>query len=59
MTKSENFSFEDWFDNLRMAALGLTSVEFQDADSVREDFEADRDHFDVADEIAAEYGTAE
>ena len=55
MTKNEA-DFETWFENLAMHVLDKTGVEFRDEDSVREDYEAGRDIFEVADEIAAEYG---
>lgn len=46
--------FETWFDTLCMLLLD-ESINFKDADSVRADFEAGKNVFDVADEIAAEY----
>lgn len=55
MTKSEGFSFDDWFDALNMSMLDLCGRELRDADSVREDYETDRNHSDVAAEVAAEY----
>lgn len=55
MTKTE-FNFETWFDCLAMAVLDKCGVNFRDADSVRDDYEAGKNLSDVADEIAAEYG---
>ncbi len=52
MTRDE-VCFEDWFDNLCLILSGK-SINFRDADSVRDDYEAGRDVFDVADEIAQE-----
>lgn len=58
MTNTDT-SFEDWFDNLKMYVLDRTGVEFRDADAVRDDYERGRSMYDVADEIAAEYGETE
>lgn len=46
--------FDDWFENLRLTLLD-ENIQFNDRESVREDFEAGRDLFEVADEIRAEY----
>lgn len=53
MTKNEVI-FEDWFDYLK-EYLGDRGIFFNDADSVREDYDKGSDHFDVGEEIAAEY----
>lgn len=47
--------FETWFGNLIMLVLDKTGVDFRDANSVREDYEAGKGFADVAEEIAAEY----
>jgi len=58
MTKDE-FDFDTWFDNLCNLVQDKCGVEFSDKDSVRGDYEAGKDCFDVADEIVAEYGEGE
>ena len=54
MTKSDS-TFDDWFANLQLLALDQTGADYRDVDTVREDYEAGRNVFDVTDEIAAEY----
>lgn len=54
MTKRDS-SFDDWFSNLQLLVLDHVAADFRDAGSVRHDYEAGRNVFDVADEIAAEY----
>lgn len=54
MTKSEGFSFDEWFGSVQMAVLDLCGYDLQDEDSVRADYEADRDSFDVAEQISEE-----
>ena len=54
MTKNE-IDFESWFDALCCTLLDR-DIDFKDADSVREDFTQGKDLFEVADEIALEYG---
>lgn len=56
MIKGE-FDFDTWFDCLAVMVLDKTGVDFQDRDSVRDDYESGRNVADVADEISAEYGT--
>lgn len=53
---NDDFDFDTWFDTLTMLVLDGTGTEFQDKDSVREDYETGRDVHDVADEIIMEYG---
>jgi hypothetical protein len=53
MTKND-VDFETWFELLK-ENLNDRGVVFQDADSVREDYDNGRDMFDVVDEIDAEY----
>ncbi len=53
---STDADFDTWLDTLSVAVLDKTGIEFRDADSVRADYQAGRDAFDVADEIALEYG---
>lgn len=55
MNKTDT-DFETWFDILKMQVMDRTGVSFRDRDSVREDFDAGRNVYDVIDEIAAEYG---
>lgn len=57
MTNSD-FDFETWFDTLAINVLDRCGVEYRDMESVRADYEAGRDVYDVIDEIAAEYGEA-
>lgn len=57
MTKSEA-DFESWFDLLRMH-LGEAGIQFSNADSVRGDYEAGRDLFDVVAEIRRAYEYAQ
>ncbi len=51
--------FEVWFGCLATMVLDKTGIEFRDMDSVRWDYESDRNCADVADEIAAEYGASD
>ena len=53
MTQQE-FDFDSWFDVL-CTLLSDRDITFRDRDSVREDYDAGRDVFDVCDEIVAEY----
>ena len=55
MTKKDA-EFETWFDILAVNVLDRTGVNFRDKDSVRDDYEAGMDLYDIADSIAAEYG---
>lgn len=54
MTKSD-IDFDGWFDVVVMRVEEKSGVAFNDADSVREDYDDGRNAFDVADEIADEY----
>ena len=54
MTKNDT-DFETWFDNLANHVLDRTGADFRDTDSVRDEYEAGRDMFDVADDISAAY----
>lgn len=54
MTK-DDFDFDTWFDTLKINVLDRAGVEFQDEDSVREDYNNGRDVYDVIDDIVAEY----
>jgi len=56
---SDDFDFDAWFDTLSLLVLDGAGVEFQDQDSVRNDYETGRNVHDVADEIIAEYGGEE
>lgn len=56
---NDDFDFDTWFDTLILLVLDGAGVEFQDQDSVRNDYEAGRNVHDVADEIIAEYGGEE
>ena len=56
---NDNIDFDTWFETLTMLVLDNTGVEFQDQDSVRNDYETGRDVHDVADEIVLEYGGRE
>lgn len=51
-----DIDFESWFDMLA-EALEEVGVNFRDADSVRDDYDAGKDVYDVVDEIRAEYET--
>lgn len=55
MTNDE-FDFDTWFSILQINLLNRCGVNFQDADSVRGDYDEGRDVYDVIDEVAAEYG---
>jgi hypothetical protein len=55
MGTKNDFSFDEWFENLKMHVLDRAGVEFTDQDSVKDDYENGKDLFDVVDEIAAEY----
>jgi len=54
MTKDE-CNFDTWFTGLSMNIYEQCQVNFNDEDSVREDYDAGRDLFDVADKISGEY----
>ena len=56
---NDYFDFETWCDSLQMMVLDGCGVEFQDFDSVREDYDKGRNVADVADEIIAEYADAD
>lgn len=47
--------FEAWLTDLAMLVLDKTGIEFRDAGSVREDYEAGKHFADTAAEISAEY----
>lgn len=47
-------NFETWFDCLHMNLLDA-GINFTDRSSVREDYEAGKNMFDVVDEIILEY----
>lgn len=49
-----DIDFESWFDMLQ-TTLSDDGITFLDADSVRDDYYNDKDVYDVADEIKAEY----
>ena len=59
MKKSEGFDFDTWLDNLTMQIGERTGVDFKDGESVRQDYEDDKNMFDVADDICIEYGEDE
>ena len=59
MKKSEGFDFDTWFDNLTVQIGERTGVNFKDGESVRQDYEDDKNMFDVADDICIEYGEDE
>lgn len=51
---NQDTDFDNWFDLLQMN-LADRGITFTDRDSVRGDYEAGRDIFDVVDLVAAEY----
>ena len=51
MKKSEGFDFDTWLDNLTVQIGERTGVDFKDGESVRQDYEDDKNMFDVADDI--------
>ncbi len=55
MTKND-VDFDTWFTCVSMQVLDFAGVEFQDQDSVREDYDQGRDANEVAAEIILEYG---
>jgi hypothetical protein len=59
MKKSEGFDFDTWLDNLTVQIGERTGVDFKDGESVRQDYEDDKNMFDVADDICIEYGEDE
>lgn len=59
MKKSEGFDFDTWLDNLTVQIWERTGVDFKDGESVRQDYEDDKNMFDVADDICSEYGEDE
>jgi len=54
MTKKD-CDFETWFDLLAANVLDQSGFEFRDEESVKDDYEAGKNLFDVADSIVAEY----
>jgi hypothetical protein len=50
------FDFETWFGVLQVNVLDRSGVDFRDEASVREDYDAGRDVYDVIDEIVDQYG---
>lgn len=54
MTKDDK-SFDDWFDLLQLN-LADAGIKFEDADSVRADYEDGKSMYDVLEDIKAEYG---
>jgi hypothetical protein len=56
--KKPEFDFDTWFGVLQANVLDRSEVNYQDEDSVRDDYENGRDVYDVIDEIVAEYGEA-
>ena len=52
---NENLSFDDWFNILQINVLEKTGIEIRDEDAFREDYESDRDVYDVIDEMVIEY----
>jgi hypothetical protein len=54
MTSSDT-DFDTWFDTLQSEVLDATGVRFTDRDSVKGDYDAGKDVFDVIDEIVDEY----
>ena len=59
MKKSEGFDFDTWLDNLTVQIEERTGVAFKEGESVRQDYEDDKNMFDVADDICIEYGEDE
>ena len=59
MKKSEGFDFDTWLDNLTVQIGERTGVDFKDGESVRQDYEDDKNMFDVADDICIEHGEDE
>ena len=59
MKRSEGFDFDTWLDNLTVQIGERTGVDFKDGESVRQDYEDDKNMFDVADDICIEYGEDE
>lgn len=55
MKKKEGHSFGVWFSTLQALLLD-EGITFQDEDSVKDDYENNRNVHDVSDEIVAEYG---
>lgn len=53
---SDDTDFDTWFGVLQTNVLDRTGVDFKDEDSVRGDYDAGKDVYDVIDEIVAEYG---
>ena len=58
MTKTE-FDFDTWFGVLQCNVLDRVRVNFNDADSVRSEYNDGRDVHDVIDEIVLEYDCGE
>lgn len=56
MKRSEGIDFDSWFDVVKQSVMDQSGIVFRDADSVREDYDEDKDAYDVADEIVEEYG---
>ena len=52
-----NADFDTWFSTLSILVLERTGVDFNDEDSVKQDYEDGKDMFDVVDSIAEEYNS--
>ena len=52
---SNDTDFETWFDVLQNEVLEKSGFAFNDADSVKADYDDGKDVFDVASEIIDEY----
>lgn len=56
---NDDFDFETWCESLQMMVVDGCGFDFQDFDSVREDYDKGRNVADVANEIIAEYADAD
>lgn len=52
----DDVDFDTWFSTLQTHVSERTGVQFNDEDSVRDDYDKGRCVFDVIDETCAEYG---
>lgn len=55
MQTKENTGFDEWFTAIQDQVYMETSVEFSDAESVRDDYEAGKTADEVANDIIDEY----
>ena len=51
----DEYTFQEWFSQLKVSVLEKTNVDFRDEDAVKDDYDSGKHFADIADEIALEY----